>query len=312
MVTAALCFCTAALVHGAGRTPFSGARVPVVQHATLAPRPLPVRAAPARTQPWMAAAAAVSTATNPRGLERIRFTSTLNLVSLIFVVNCLVWGLLITPAMLVACLLDKRRVLVSRLGNLWGRVVLLASGYRTKVLGAENLPPADEAVMYVSNHCSYLDIPVTGLLGRPFKYVAKAEVKKIPVVGWKLGLAKDLCVARGDRRSEARVFVDAVKTLKEGLAVIAFPEGTTTPTGRLLPFKRGPFKMAVSAGARVVPLTIVGTYQAWPKGFKGPQYFTPLSIQVHPPLDPTSLTEEELCDKAAAAIESGLPPEMRS
>lgn len=229
-----------------------------------------------------------------------------NLVSLVFVVNCLVAGLLLMPAMVLAAALDKRRNLVSRIGNFWGRWVLRLSGFRAGIIDAHRLPSLGENVVFVSNHQSYLDIPLAGHLGRPVKYLAKAEVKRIPVIGWKLGLAKDVCVERGDRRSEARAFVDSVRCLKEGNSLLVFPEGTTSDDGQLLPFKRGPFKMAVAAGVRVVPLTIVGTGSAWPKGAAGPKHLVPLSVKVHAPLDSSVLSEEELCAQAQAAVESGL------
>ncbi|KAJ1625907.1 hypothetical protein T492DRAFT_1036572 [Pavlovales sp. CCMP2436] len=242
----------------------------------------------------------------PRGIERIGSAKG-NLFSAIFMLNCLVWGALLLPAMFVASKMDaQHRTLVSRVGNFWGRLVLRVSGVRATVIDAHLLPPAGEPIMFVANHCSYLDIPVTGLLYRPLKYISKSEVLKLPVIGAKLALAKDLCVTRGDRRSEARVFIDAVKMLKQGDSILAFPEGTTTIDGTLLPFKRGPFKMAISAGVRVVPLTIVGTYDAWPKGALGPTRNVPLSIRVHPTLGLEGTSEAELCDAARDAVQRGL------
>jgi 1-acyl-sn-glycerol-3-phosphate acyltransferase len=239
-------------------------------------------------------------------LERIRLSPKLNAFGALFALNGLCFGTLLILPMLVASRIDARRRLVSRIGNFWGRGVLRMTGISATVIGAELLPPPTEPIMYVANHCSYLDIPVTGLLMRPLKYISKSEVKKIPVVGTKLALAKDLCVTRGDRRSEARVFIDAVRYLKDGESILAFPEGTTTTTGELLPFKRGPFKMAMSATVRIVPLTIRGTFDAWPKGMVGPSRNVPLSIQVHPTIELAGKSEEELCELARAAVLSGL------
>jgi 1-acyl-sn-glycerol-3-phosphate acyltransferase len=242
----------------------------------------------------------------PRGIERIRFSSKLNAFGLLFALNALFLGTLMLLPMYIVSPFDARRTAVTRLGNVWGRLVMRATGIRATISGAELLPPPSEPIMYVANHCSYLDIPVTALLRRPIKYISKSEVLKLPVIGAKLKLAKDLCVTRGDRRSEARVFIDAVRYLKGGESVLAFPEGTTTTTGQLLPFKRGPFKMALSAAVRIVPLTIRGTYDAWPKESAGPSRNVPLSIQVHPPLDIEGKSEEELCEAARAAVQSGL------
>jgi len=253
----------------------------------------------------LSAAAAAPSPRPARGIERIG-SSKLNAFGLLFGLNAFLFGAVLLLPMWLASLVDARRILVSRIGNFWGRTVLRCTGIQATVVGAHLLPPASEAIMYVANHCSYLDVPVTGLLRRPLKYISKSEVKKLPVIGAKLALARDLCVTRGDRRSEARVFIDAVKLLKSGESILAFPEGTTTPNGALLPFKRGPFKMALSSGVRVVPLTIVGTYAAWPKGCVGPTRNVPLSIRVHEPLSVEGRSEDELCEAARAAVQRGL------
>lgn len=260
---------------------------------------------PASRVTLSAAAPAVPSQRPPRGLERLG-SSRLNAFGLLFGLNAFAWGALFLLPMWLASLFDAKRVLVSRLGNVWGRLVLRMSLIDAAILQAELLPPASEPCMFVANHCSYLDVPLSGLLRLPLKYISKSEVRALPVVGTKLRLAKDLCVTRGDRRSEARVFIDAVKLLKGGQSVLAFPEGTTTPTGGLLPFKRGPFKMALSAGVRVVPLTITGTFDAWPKGALGPTRNVPLRIRVHPPLATAGASEEELVEAARAAVQSGL------
>lgn len=278
------------------------AQLSVVQPLrVVASRRLPIGLSSIAVQP--------SFADRPLGLlDRIEVKKgKLTAFGLWFGLNCAIWGFLCHPLMYIGAALDsKRRMLVSRVGNWWGRIVLGMSGMRAECVDAHLLPPADEPVMYVANHCSYLDIPLTGLLKRPMKYISKSEVQKIPVIGQKLDLAKDLVVTRGDRRSEARVFIDAVRALKEGNALLAFPEGTTTTTGKLLPFKRGPFKMAQSAKVRIVPLTISGTYAAWPKGWIGPKRNVPLAVRVHPPLSSDGVSEEELCERARAAVESGL------
>ena len=196
----------------------------------------------------------------------------------------------------------------------WARLSMAIFGASVTVEGKENLPPADEPIMYTPNHCSFLDIFVlSGYLPRRFKYISKIEILRIPLVGWAMGFAKHIAISRMDRASQLKTLKDAIDTLKAGNSLVTFPEGTRSKDGRLAEFKKGPFTMASRAGVRVVPVSIVGTHL-----FQPPGAFVPFAIPrgvriiVHPPLDsPKEKAEGETLEAAREAILSGLPPSMQ-
>merc|ERR1719454_1645253 len=173
---------------------------------------------------------------------------------------------------------------------------MMLFGASVTVEGAENLPAAGEPLMYVPNHCSFLDIFVlSGYLPRRFKYISKIEILRIPLIGWAMGFAKHIAISRMDRASQLKTLKDAVETLKDGNSLVTFPEGTRSKDGRLADFKKGPFTMASRAGVRIVPITIVGTHL-----FQPPGAFTPCAIPrgvriiCHPPLDAPAAKQEDV------------------
>ncbi len=95
--------------------------------------------------------------------------------------------------------------------------------------------------------------------------------------------------------------------LQSGLGMLVFPEGTRSPIGKLLPFKKGPFHLAMEAGVPVVPITIAGSHEAWPKGEMS-LHEGEVVVHFHPPIDPHQFArKEDLLAAVRAAIDSALP-----
>ena len=117
----------------------------------------------------------------------------------------------------------------------------------------------------VSNHQSNADIPVISRLPWEMKWVAKAELFKVPVAGWMMRLAGDIAVDRDDPRSRARVLIAAKQVLRDRCSVMFFPEGTRSRDGRVRPFQPGAFRLAIDAGVPILPLAVDGTRDALPK-----------------------------------------------
>jgi len=117
----------------------------------------------------------------------------------------------------------------------------------------------------VSNHLSMADIPAISLLPWEMKWVAKAELFKVPFVGWMMRMAGDIAVDRESKRSRAQVLFSAREYLDKRCSVMFFPEGTRSLTGRMLRFNDGPFRLAIKAGIPVLPIAIDGTQNALPK-----------------------------------------------
>jgi 1-acyl-sn-glycerol-3-phosphate acyltransferase len=117
----------------------------------------------------------------------------------------------------------------------------------------------------ISNHQSFLDILVLFRLHAHYKWVSKAEMFRIPCIGWNMTLNRYVKLVRGDAASIARMMDTCQRHLVDGSSVLIFPEGTRSVDGRLKPFKHGAFTLAQRAGAPILPLVIEGTANALPK-----------------------------------------------
>lgn len=128
-------------------------------------------------------------------------------------------------------------------------------------------PPADPRRPYVvvSNHESFADILLISHLPWEMKWLSKAELFKVPVLGWLMHLAGDIPVRRGEGRSAVEALQRCRTVLKRRVSVMIFPEGTRSPTADMLPFKDGAFRLAIDAGVPILPLAVSGTGTALPK-----------------------------------------------
>ncbi len=185
----------------------------------------------------------------------------------------------------------RRRERYARLVRGWGRLLLL--GRRLTIDGAERIP-RDEAVVFVSNHQGNLDIPLLhAVLPVTFRWLAKHDLFRIPFLGRAMRRMDAIEVDRRDRRAAVAALRQAVLALESGHNVVVFPEGTWGDAeGRMLPFRHGVTTLAARTGAKVVPLTILGSHRANPprtwRVHRGP-----LHVVVHPPVDPPSAAAEE-------------------
>jgi len=174
--------------------------------------------------------------------------------------------------------------------------------------------PLDPSTRYIflSNHISNLDPPILlPLLPGRVSVFIKRSLTKLPVLGYGMKLGDFIPVDRDGRVESARESVAvAARVLASGVHVMSFVEGTRSRDGRLLPFKKGPFYLAMETGAPVVPVSIWGTETMMKKGsvwlYPGVAHVT-----FHAPLLPADFaTREELMDAARRSIESALPEWM--
>jgi 1-acyl-sn-glycerol-3-phosphate acyltransferase len=219
---------------------------------------------------------------------------------------------------LVAALLGFPALFITgRIDLLWNLSVWAArtgcrlSGLRIRAIGREQLEPG-RAYLFMSNHCSNLDPPIiVPLLQRRIAVIAKKELFRIPLFGYAMRKGSFVAVDRSDRRSAVESVGGAVQVLQSGLGMMVFPEGTRSRDGRLLPFKKGPFYLATDAGVPVVPITIVGSHAAWPKGSMRLRAGK-IVVHFHRPIDPHQFaSKEELIAAVRAAIHSALPEPYR-
>ncbi len=145
--------------------------------------------------------------------------------------------------------------------TLWARAVLGAAGIGVDATVRAEHDPA-QPVVFVANHQNELDI-LTVLAGVPwpFGFMAKASLRKVPVLGALLEETVCLLVDRSDPRRAVESLREAAERIREGNSVLVFCEGERSFSRHLLPFLRGAFVLAVEAGAPLVPVTVIDNYR---------------------------------------------------
>jgi 1-acyl-sn-glycerol-3-phosphate acyltransferase len=151
------------------------------------------------------------------------------------------------------------------LARFWARAVLTVCGIKVKVVGLEGLDPS-RSYVYVSNHASMFDIPaIIASIPDQIRIVYKKELEVVPVFGWGLKWGHYIGIDRRKGTEAKRNLDEAAEKIRRGASVLLYAEGTRTMDGKLQPFKRGAFNLAVRAGAPVVPLTVNGSFHILPK-----------------------------------------------
>jgi 1-acyl-sn-glycerol-3-phosphate acyltransferase len=200
-----------------------------------------------------------------------------------------------------------------RVGNRIARAGLWMAGVRVEVVGRERIP-ANTACIFMANHVSNLDPPVLipMIPGRISSFL-KRSLMSLPALGYAMKLAEFIPVDRGGNAASAKKSVsEAVLLLAKGIHITTFVEGTRSPDGRLLPFKKGPFYLAMESGAPCLPVSIYGTETMMAKGSMRIKPGT-AHIVFHEPINTADYaTREELSQAVREAINSGLPEWMRN
>jgi 1-acyl-sn-glycerol-3-phosphate acyltransferase len=160
--------------------------------------------------------------------------------------------------------------------------------WRVRITGYRVSDPRRPYVV-VSNHESLVDILLISHLPWEMKWLSKAELFRLPFLGWDMWLAGDIPVERGTARSAVRALQRCRIALQRKVSVIIFPEGTRSPTGALLPFKDGAFRLAIEAGVPILPLVVAGTRTALAKRDWRVAPAT-AEVRVLPPVDTTGLS----------------------
>ncbi len=181
------------------------------------------------------------------------------------------------------------------------------TGVRVETLGLDKLDPA-QSYIFMSNHVSNLDPPILiPLIPRRSSVMVKKELFRYPILGRAMRMGSLVPVDRGNRDAGIEAVRAAKEVIGQGLNMIIYIEGKRSFDGKLLPFKKGPFYLAMECGVPVVPVTMVGSHEAMPKGRFA---IKPGSVKVifHPPIEPKDFGSREcLMERVRNVIDHGLP-----
>jgi 1-acyl-sn-glycerol-3-phosphate acyltransferase len=147
----------------------------------------------------------------------------------------------------------------------WAPALLFAVFSEFEVVEGAKLDP-NRAYVFVMNHQSMLDIPVAfAFIPVNIRFIFKKILYWVPFLGWFIWRTKMVPVDRKNPSQAYGSLSAGVQRIRDGVSIIAYPEGTRSTDGEILKFKRGPFVLARNAGVPVVPIAIEGTGDVLPR-----------------------------------------------
>lgn len=195
----------------------------------------------------------------------------------------------------------------------WASRIIANTEMIITVSGREHIDPK-ATYLVMSNHQSHYDIAVVYyVLGAKMRMVAKRELFNVPVFGAAMKAAGFISVDRGNNASAIASLDEARQALQGGTPIWIAPEGTRSPTGELMPFKKGGFVIAVETGTPVLPISIAGTREVLPAHGRRSRGGVEVYVTIHPPVDPKRWEDKDpkqardaLLAEVRTAIASGL------
>ena len=196
---------------------------------------------------------------------------------------------------------------VHKVARMWARSIMFASRIKVTVNGLANIDPT-QSYVYMSNHQSNFDIPVLlACLPVQFRWLAKAELFKIPIFGRAMRGAGYIKIDRYNQESAFESINEAARKMKNGVSAMIFPEGTRSRDGNIRSFKKGGFVMALNAGVPIVPIVLKGTWTIMDKSSLRINTGE-VSLNILAPIATTGYTREtkdDLIKSVRAAIRQG-------
>jgi 1-acyl-sn-glycerol-3-phosphate acyltransferase len=159
---------------------------------------------------------------------------------------------------------DIKKKLIHETPKKWSKTFMAMTGSQVEVVGLHNIP--EGPVLFASNHEGNFDIPVLiGAIEKPFGFISKIEVKKVPVLSAWMEAIDCVFIDRKNREKSAGSIMAGVELLKKGSSLVIFPEGTRSKGGPVGLFKAGGFRLAKDSGVPIVPISIQGTADVFEK-----------------------------------------------
>ena len=194
----------------------------------------------------------------------------------------------------------------------WSRLVCILWLVRVKVKGRENIDPKTSYV-FVANHQGAFDIwSILGYLDHNFKWLMKKSLEKIFLVGYACKKAGYIFVDDSSVSSIRETIQESEETLKDGMSLVIFPEGSRSWDGKMGEFKRGAFMLAGEFKLPVVPITIDGAFERMPRWTYNVRPGT-ITLTIHKPIYPgeRGFNTRKLMAQCYSEIESALPANLR-
>jgi len=188
---------------------------------------------------------------------------------------------------------DKDGRILHGFARAWSKLIMKTILSPLRVAGLEKIDTS-KTYVYAVNHASALDIPILyAFLPFQFRIVHKRELLSYPIVGWHLKRSGQVCVDQQNPARSIGQIKSALRTLKNGMPLVIFPEGGRTSDGRIQPFLAGAFFLAIKAQVDIVPIALVGTYELLPMN----TYHIkprPLEMRVGKPISTAGLTLRDM------------------
>jgi 1-acyl-sn-glycerol-3-phosphate acyltransferase len=191
----------------------------------------------------------------------------------------------------------------------WSRMSLWGAGSKVRTHGIERIDPREPHI-FMSNHLSWLDIPVLGAVVPQSRFVAKIELFSIPLFGRAMRAVDMIPMDRQNRKAAFSAYDDAVRIIRGGTSIIVFPEGTRGLDYRIRSFKKGPFVLSIAAGVPIVPVLLHGTLEAMPTESYQPRG-TPVDVHFLDAIPSEGLTYEDR-DRLASEVRARMAAAMES
>lgn len=191
----------------------------------------------------------------------------------------------------------------------WSRWSIWGAGSKVRTHGLERIDP-HEPHIFMSNHLSWLDIPVLGGVVPQSRFVAKIELFRIPLFGRAMRAVDMVPMDRQNRKAAFSAYDEAAKIIRGGTSIIVFPEGTRGLDYRIRPFKKGPFVLAIAAGVPIIPVLLHGTLEAMPTGDYHPRG-NPVDVHFLDPIPAGGLSYEDR-DRLASDVRASMARAMEA
>jgi 1-acyl-sn-glycerol-3-phosphate acyltransferase len=204
---------------------------------------------------------------------------------------------------------DREGGIFDHTPRVWSRIILWAGGIKTYVHNAERMAGGEPRI-YMSNHLSWFDIPALASVLPRYKFVAKAELFKVPIFGPAIRAIGMVPIDRQAGKAAFAAYEVAAARIRAGNSVVVFPEGSRGNDYAIRPFKKGPFVLAIAAGVPIVPVLLYGTHDVFAKGTMLVRS-GPLHIHLLEPV-PTAGLDLSARDELAQTVRSRLVDALAS